>query len=264
MMYAEQLVARIPYLRRFARALTGSQRAGDAYVAVVLESVVANPDLLPATADVKVALYALFCRVWRTMAVNGKVDPAISPREANADRRLAALVPEERLVFLLRVLEGFSREATATILDLTPAMVDELLEDANTDIAAQLSSRVLIIEDEPLIALDMERLVTGLGHEVTSVARTHREALDAIATQQPGLVLADVQLADGSSGIDAVEDILKECSPPVVFITAFPERLLTGERPEPAFLMSKPYDPDAVKAMISQVLFFQGDMRPAA
>jgi DNA-binding LytR/AlgR family response regulator len=76
------------------------------------------------------------------------------------------------------------------------------------------------------------------------------------------LVLADVQLADGSSGIEAVKEILEECSPPVVFITAFPDLLLTGTRPEPTFLMSKPFDPEAVKAMISQVLFFQSGGTP--
>jgi hypothetical protein len=63
-------------------------------------------------------------------------------------------------------------------------------------------------------------------------------------------------LADGSSGIDAVNDILKTSTVPVIFITAFPERLLTGDRPEPAFLVSKPFNPDMVKALISQALFF--------
>ena len=140
------------------------------------------------------------------------------------------------------------------------------LELANADIAAQLKSRVLIIEDEPLIALDIERLVKSLGHEVMHIARTHREAIAAIQKSRPELVLADVQLADGSSGINAVKEILEESSPPVIFITAFPERLLTGERPEPTFLISKPYDPEAVKAMISQVLFFrpgEGDRKVA-
>ena len=84
-----------------------------------------------------------------------------------------------------------------------------------------------------------------------------KEAIEAIRREQPGLVLADIHLADGSSGIDAVNEILEQCSPPVIFITAYPERLLTGERPEPTFLISKPYDPAAVKAMVSQVLFFE-------
>ena len=79
----------------------------------------------------------------------------------------------------------------------------------------------------------------------------------AASEETPGLVLADIQLADGSSGLDAVRDILGQFQVPVIFITSFPERLLTGERPEPTFLITKPYDPNAVKAAISQALFFR-------
>jgi CheY-like chemotaxis protein len=114
----------------------------------------------------------------------------------------------------------------------------------------------MIIEDEPLIAMDIEDMVETLGHRVTGVARTHSEALELYKRTKPKMVLADIQLADGSSGIDAVNDILKDEALPVIFITAFPERLLTGEKPEPAFLVTKPFNPDMVKALISQALFF--------
>jgi CheY-like chemotaxis protein len=80
-----------------------------------------------------------------------------------------------------------------------------------------------------------------------------------VEKKKPGLVLADIQLADGSSGLDAVNEMLKSFSVPVVFITAYPERLLTGERPEPAFLITKPFQPETVKAVISQALFFERD-----
>jgi CheY-like chemotaxis protein len=72
----------------------------------------------------------------------------------------------------------------------------------------------------------------------------------------PGLILADIQLADGSSGLDAVNELLQSFEAPVIFITAYPERFLTGERPEPAFLIPKPYQPATVSAVISQALFF--------
>ena len=115
---------------------------------------------------------------------------------------------------------------------------------------------VLIIEDEAIISADIQSLVKELGHRVTGTATTHDEAVDAVARHRPGLVLADIQLADGSSGIDAVKDILKDIDVPVIFITAFPERLLTGERPEPTFLITNPFQPETVKAAISQALFF--------
>jgi CheY-like chemotaxis protein len=105
--------------------------------------------------------------------------------------------------------------------------------------------------------MDLESIVQGLGHRVTSVARTHSEALKAVNQHKPGLVLADIQLADGSSGLDAVNEMLGSLAAPVIFITAYPDRLLTGERPEPAFLITKPYQPDTVKAIVSQALFFE-------
>ena len=141
------------------------------------------------------------------------------------------------------------------------AKVDELIDLAGREIAAQVATDVLIIEDEPMIAMDLESIVEGLGHRVTSVARTHGEAVKAVDQHKPGLVLADIQLADGSSGLDAVNEMLSTFAVPVIFITAYPDRLLTGERPEPAFLITKPYQPDTVKAIISQALFFERHAR---
>ena len=58
--------------------------------------------------------------------------------------------------------------------------------------------------------------------------------------------------------------MLLDFAVPVIFITAFPERLLTGEKPEPAFLITKPFMPDMVKAVVSQALFFDTKSRAAA
>jgi DNA-directed RNA polymerase specialized sigma24 family protein len=257
MNFAEQVARQLPQLRRFARALTGSQRSGDAYVRATLETLVEGSTRPADDSDPTIVVFGTFCRLWQSLDINGSREAAPSPWERNADLRLAAMVPEERLVFLLRQLEGFDAEQTADILGTDKATVERLMRRAETDIAAQLVSRILIIEDEQLVSLDLVRLVNSLGHEVCAVARTHKEALAAVARDRPELILADIQLGDGSSGIDAISDISKRYAPPVVFITGHPDLLLTGERPEPTYLISKPYDPEAVKAMISQVLFFQ-------
>jgi DNA-directed RNA polymerase specialized sigma24 family protein/CheY-like chemotaxis protein len=256
MSLAQQVAPHLPALRRFARALTGSQKSGDSYVAAVLETVIEDSGALRQASTIKVGLFHLFCRLWQTVDLN-TVEENSAPWEAAADDRLGALNPRPREAFLLRSLEGFSLEQTAEILGIAASEAEDLIDEANREIAEQLTTSVLIIEDEPITALDIEDLVKSLGHTVTSTARTHKEAIDAIEADQPGLVLADIQLADGSSGIEAVKEILTKISPPVIFITAYPERLLTGERPEPTFLISKPYDPAAVRAMISQVLFFK-------
>src|SRR5690606_30206170 len=110
---------------------------------------------------------------------------------------------------------------------------------------------------EPLIALEIEGLVSDMGHHVVGIARTRTEAARMAREKAPTLVLADVQLADGSSGVDAVNDILRGYDAPVIFVTAYPERLLTGERAELAFLVPKPYRHDMLRAVISQALFFE-------
>ena len=166
------------------------------------------------------------------------------------------IAPRSRQAFLLTALEGFTPAEAAQILDAPLHETEQLIAEAQRDIEQELATDVLIIEDEPVIAADIEALVKELGHRVVDIAATRDEAVQAVATKQPGLVLADIQLADGSSGIDAVKDILARYNVPVIFITAFPERLLTGERPEPTFLITKPFQPETVKAAIGQALFF--------
>jgi DNA-directed RNA polymerase specialized sigma24 family protein len=257
MSLSQAIAPHLPYLRRFARALSGTQSGGDAYAVATLEAIMADPTELQPGEDMRVALYRILLRVWTSVPINGTVDPQEpSSAEANAQRRLEALPPEPRVAFLLQAVEGFNVDQIATTLDTDRDRVLQLLAQASADISQQLATDILIIEDEPIIAMDLEALVESLGHRVTNIARTHREALAAVETQRPGLVLADIQLADGSSGLDAVNDILAGIEVPVIFITAYPERLLTGLRPEPTFLVTKPFNADAVKAIISQALFF--------
>lgn len=187
-----------------------------------------------------------------------------SPWEQRAAANLTALSPIPRQAFLLVTVEGFSNEEAAEILGVTEGEFLDLLSQASNEISRQVATDILIIEDEPLIAMDIEEMVESLGHHVVGTARTHTEAIAMFGRTKPKMVLADIQLADGSSGIDAVNEILASASVPVIFITAFPERLLTGERPEPAFLVTKPFNPEMVKALISQALFFDRQAKAAA
>lgn len=247
----------LPYLRRFARALTGGQKSGDTYVINVLEALVADPNSFNADNDPRVELFKAFCRYWNSIKINLDKDEFAPDEIDGASRRLDAITPLPRQAFLLMAVEDFTAAEIAYILGTSETEVAQLVDQAGREIAQQVATDVLIIEDEPLIAMDIESLVQSLGHRVNSVARTHAEAIEAVAKQRPGLVLADIQLADGSSGLDAVNEMLASFAVPVVFITAYPERLLTGERPEPAFLITKPFQPETVKAVISQALFFE-------
>ncbi len=252
---AQLIAPHLPYLRRFARALNGSQAGGDAYVVATLEALVAEPAIFPLNMPPRNGLYKLFLSLWRSSG--GALPKSETGTIENAaERNVESITPLPRQAFLLRTVEGFSIEDVSLILDLSIADVALLIERAGKEIANQVSTNVLIIEDEPIIALDIEAIVEELGHSITGIARTHAEAVKLVKERKPGLVLADIQLADGSSGLDAVVEILKDINVPVIFITAYPERLLTGERPEPAFLITKPFQEEAVKAAISQALFF--------
>lgn len=257
MSISQAIAPHLPQLRRFARALTGSQRGGDAYVVETLESIVADPTNLDTKTDIRCALYKLFLKLWNSVSVNTVTDAGVaSTDEIGASRRLEAISLQPRVALLLTALEGFDLNEVSRTLDCSVDQAKALIDKANVEIAAQISTDVLIIEDEPLIAMDLQNVVEDLGHRVVDVARTHREALKAIEHHQPGLILADIQLADGSSGLEAVNDILGSFEVPVVFITAYPERFLTGAPPEPAFLIAKPFSVETLRAVISQVLFF--------
>jgi DNA-directed RNA polymerase specialized sigma24 family protein len=258
MSISTQITSHLPNLRRFARALTGSQSGGDAYVAMTLETILADASSFPAHDDPRVALYQLFLKVWNSATINTKPQAGehTNGTQFAVARNLAAITPRPRQVFLLVSVEGFTPEQAAIILETDLGSVSNLLAQAGREIAEQVATDILIIEDEPIIAMDLEGLVESLGHRVMKVARTHKEAIAAVREKRPGLVLADIQLADGSSGLDAVNEIVEAFNVPVIFITAYPDQLLTGKRPEPTFLITKPFETNAVKAIVSQALFF--------
>lgn len=259
-----RIAPHLPLLRRFSRAVTGSQTSGDAYVAAMLEALVNDITLYPERANDRISVFRLYCSLFDQVQVNvHPIEESPFGWERQAASNLAHVAPLARKAFLLAAVEGFGVSECADILDVPENEIAALLDQAAREISQQVATDVLIIEDEPLIAMDIEDMVTGLGHRVTGIARTRAEALELFRRSPPGMVLADIQLADGSSGIDAVNDMLKTSTIPVIFITAFPERLLTGERPEPAFLVTKPFNPDMVKALISQALFFDEHARLA-
>ncbi len=258
----------LPFVRRYARALTGTQAAGDALVRSALRGLADGERSLDQGLSPRVALYRLFhascCAEDGVGAGPSAEGPATGAGTAPA--RLMRIAPASRQAFLLTAMEGFTTTEVARILGVAFEAVETLILTAQREIDAELATEVLIIEDEPVIAADIQALVEELGHTVCGMATTRTEARASAERRAPGLVLADIQLADGSSGIDAVKDILADTDVPVIFITAFPERLLTGDRPEPAFLITKPFDPATVKAAIGQALFFhpRRGARPAS
>jgi CheY-like chemotaxis protein len=251
----QPILPHLPFLRRYARALTGSQASGDSYVRAVLTALLADEHILEEKLPRRVALYKLFHRIWMSSS-NEYVDLSDARSPSIPQQRLADLAADNRAILLLTAVESFTMEEAGQIVDKTPDEIEMAIVDAQAKIENTLKTRVLIIEDEPIIALDLENLVVELGHDVIGVTSTREQAVKAALENKPGLVLADINLGAGGSGIDAVADILNTFDIPIIFITAYPEKLLTGERPEPTYLVSKPFSPDTVQATIGQALFF--------
>jgi CheY-like chemotaxis protein/DNA-directed RNA polymerase specialized sigma24 family protein len=249
------LLQHVPYLRRHARLLTGSQEVGDEYVRICLEMVIAEPHHL-ANGDLKVELFRAFHAAWRVVETTiNEASPLESVElSARVEQGLTALLPLERRVLLLAVVERFTDREVAHILDLDAAEIPELLAKARRELHAQVSVPVLIIEDETLIAMELSRIMQDMGHTIAGVANREAAALEQAEATSPGLVLCDIKLLDEDSGISAAQRILQRFDVPVVFVTAYSELLLTGGRLEPAFVVSKPFDEDTLKVAVAQAL----------
>ena len=244
----------LPFLRRYARALSGSQGAGDRLVRASLERLLAEGR--PIEPDVaQVALYRVLSQTWCDAMAPGAGGPGQTLENgAIVAQSVARLSGPRRQILLLATLEGFATPQIATIMGRDEEEIRRELAAGKQELREQPATRILIIEDEPVIALDISHTVEASGHTVTGIATTHRQAVELAQAQPPGLVLADIHLGDESSGVDAVAEIMEHYRVPVIFITAFPDRLLTGERPEPTFLITKPFDPEILSVAISQAL----------
>lgn len=234
----------IPFLRRHGRALTGEQHLADLSVVQLMEDLLTVPDVFEFGDEPKVALYRRLLQNLKTVSQLSSGSP------------IAGLpTPRSMQAHLLTAVEGLTIDQAADVLGVTRAEINVLLKEARTVVARQAGARILIIEDEEFILMHLESLVQQLGHEVVGTAATKSIAVAQACKTRPDLILSDVNLADGSSGLDAVQEIVKDREIPVIFITAYPERLLTGTCPEPAFLITKPFNDEAVKATVSQAYF---------
>lgn len=246
---ASEIGKHLPFLRRYARAITGSQDKGDSYAAAALEVIIADTEILDSDLPLKVALYRV---LYQTPLPISETDDA-----QIADKRLAELAPPHRAALLLHSIEEFSLADVASIMSLEQADVFDHVITARNELTKNIAGHVMIIEDEALIAMDLKTLVSDQGHTVTGIARTRVGAVELGLSEKPDLILADIRLADDSSGVDAVNDLLTEFGEiPVIFVTAYPEILLTGKRPEPAFLITKPYTKEQIQSAVSQAMFF--------
>jgi DNA-directed RNA polymerase specialized sigma24 family protein/FixJ family two-component response regulator len=251
------VLGHVPHLRRHARLLSGSKDVGDEYVRIALELIVAEPERMQGGEE-RILLFRAFHAVWSALNESGRrgLADAITIEE-RLDQGLAALAPIERRVLLLAVVEQMSLEQVGTVLDLDVDTVRRHLAEARESLRHEVELPVLIIEDEPMIAIELSQIVREMGLSVSGTAARQDDAViaaEAAGQEQLGLVLADIQLQDKGNGIGAAQQILERFNVPIVFVTGFPERLLTGSGLEPAFVVAKPFDAESLKVTIAHAL----------
>ena len=230
----QELIAALPYARRFARALAGDQAQGDRLVACALKDLVTGekPQLPP-----RLALY-------------GKLVEEFSKQPTQS----SGMTLHQRALLLLTSLEEQSLGSAARALSISEEEAASELGVARQALQGIAQTSVLIIEDEPIIAMDIQDLVERCGHKIAGVAHTEADAVKLAAETKPGLILADINLGGGGDGMHAVGRILKTHETPVIFVTAYPERLLTGEAHEPSFVITKPFEPLALAVATYQAV----------
>ena len=226
----------VPYLRRYARAATGNTQTGDACVERTLQKIL-DLSLQPDFDFDRYDREGLF----RLLDV--ELDSVQKTREAKARRAL-----------LLTAVEAFPSTVACRVLQVRRDELLELIEMAEQDFASSTATAMLIIEDEPFISAQLQRIAEGLGHRVVGIAETAKAAIKLNAEHQPDIVLCDINLADGSLGTDAIAEMKLAEPVPVVFVTASPEKYLSTMNEGPSYLITKPFNPDYLKAVIGHAL----------
>ena len=259
---SDSIMGYVPYLRRYARALTGTQDLGDRYVRLCLQAMADDPGCLEEDQPIRRQIYKRFHATTFNVVNGAPFDRSASRAVHPLETHVRGLPTLERQVLLLTVVERFAVEDVAFILSLSRTVTQDLLEQTRSDFLEQCATTVLVIEDEPVIAFDIAGILMEMGHRVIGTAATKIDAVAKARKAELGLVLADIRLDDGSTGIEAVSEILGTSDIPVVYVTAFPERLLTGRRPEPVYLVTKPFEPEVLKVTVAQALFARAKAPP--
>jgi len=113
-------------------------------------------------------------------------------------------------------------------------------------------ARIMIVEDEGVVAMSIRESLQGLGYDVPVVAMNGEDAVARLLETEPDLILMDIQLKGGASGIETAERIRQRLDVPVVYLTAFSdeETLEQAQLTEPYGYVLKPYDEKSLHAVI--------------
>jgi CheY-like chemotaxis protein len=252
---AETLMAHLPFLRRYGRALTGTTEEGDALVTRAVETALADPAAFrldrPAVPATRIPLYALINRLFDEGPVGGARGGDPHPIE----QALRLLPEEQRRVFVLISLEELSFSQVAEVTGKSADWVKDSMASAQDTVRERLVANILIVEDDAIIAFDLSETVIAMGHKVAGTAATQDEALSIAAANDPTLALMDLRLAHGDSGIATAQALRERSSLPIIFVTAFAEELRQRGLEHLGPVIKKPFTREQIERAITQAVF---------
>lgn len=236
-------------LRQFARAVTADRLVGDELVGAVL----AGAAITTGAQAPRGEKFREFFRRWRNFLEDKSAPRPFS--KAALVKSIGGAPSEARLVLLLRDICGLSAPEVETAIGPLSRPQREILADERRAIGARnRPATAVVIEDEPLIAVDIQDILAEMGVNVVALARTASAGAAATLKHRPDIVIADFNLDGGATGVDAVVAFQDEHPCPVVFITGYPDQVLKGEEVEPDFVIVKPYLPESVRAAVAHSL----------
>jgi DNA-directed RNA polymerase specialized sigma24 family protein/CheY-like chemotaxis protein len=251
--FASHLFDHLPYLRRYARALTGTAQRGDELVLRSLETAMLAPERFGLTRNARIPLYALV-NLHFDEAGGGQGQPLPSPYPV--ERALAALPEGERRAYLLIALEGLSpAEAAAVLNEPAEGEIAIRFGHARERVRQAMVQKVLVVEDDSLLAADLENCVTSLGHEVCGTAVSEQAAIEIADRHEPTLALLDVCLADGSSGIEVAKRLRRRGVARTIFVTGFADEAENRDALHLGPIVSKPYTVETLDEAIQRAIF---------
>lgn len=255
--YVRELNSHLPYLRRYARALTGATHLGDDLVTRGVEAAVMAPTRFGIPGPKRAPLYALLNLLFDA---DGEGRPMASPHPI--EQVLARLPEPERRLYLLTALEELPLAEAAAVEQMVVEDAAERLCRVRERLRCDLTARVMVVEENPILALDLGSVVTEMGHVVCGTAATESEAMVLADTEQPTLALLDVRLADGGSGIEVARKLHEKMSAlRVIFVTGNDGEIERLNQTPLGPVVRKPFSAEAVRAAITRIVFMP---RPVA
>jgi DNA-directed RNA polymerase specialized sigma24 family protein/CheY-like chemotaxis protein len=257
---ARRLMAQLPYMRRYGRALTGSTTSGDDLVTRAVEAALSEPERYNLESDdepvTRRRLYTLLNQLFDS---NPGANPGATASSGEPghpiETALSSLPERERRVFLLVSLEELSTPHAADVMGVAADEARDALGRAQNAMREQLVANILIVEDDAIIAYDLTETVLGMGHKVCGTAATMEEALAAAAANQPSLALMDLRLAHGGSGITTAQALRETRALPIIFVTAFAEELKQRGLDYLGPVIKKPFTREQIERAITQAVF---------